>query len=132
MWRTRKNQKGKEKVGNDSMGKRFRWIMVLCCLALLSACGEQQELADMKSLIIDDKRAVIWEERVYIPFCVVSKSDCGALIGYVDGDTDDRISEFKGFLPEEWVVGWMPMDGGAILMKEENVVDIPDGLVQEY
>lgn len=26
----------------------------------------------------------------------------------------------------------MPIDGGAILMKEENVVHIPDGLVQEY
>lgn len=114
------------------MGKYFRWIMVFCCLALLSACGEQRELVDMKSVIIDEKRAVIWEERVYIPFCVVSKSDCGTQIGYVDGDADDRISEFKGFLPEEWVVSWMPMDGGAMLLKEENVVEIPDGLVQEY
>ncbi|MCM1343318.1 MAG: hypothetical protein NC246_05745 [Muribaculaceae bacterium] len=98
----------------------------------LSACGEQQELADMESVIIDDKRAVIWEERVYVPFCVVSKNDRGAQIGYVDGNPDDRISEFKGFLPEEWIVSWMPMDGDAMLLKEENVADVPAGLQQEY
>ncbi|MCM1214551.1 MAG: hypothetical protein NC548_08505 [Lachnospiraceae bacterium] len=98
----------------------------------LSACGEQQELVDMESVIIDDKWAVIWEERVYVLFCVVSKNDRGAQIGYVDGNPDDRISEFKGFLPEEWIVSWMPMDGGAMLLKEENVADIPAGLKQEY
>ncbi|MCM1238430.1 MAG: hypothetical protein NC331_03485 [Lachnospiraceae bacterium] len=101
-------------------------------LIQLSACGEQQELVDMESVIIDDKWAVIWEERVYVLFCVVSKNDRGAQIGYVDGNPDDRISEFKGFLPEEWIVSWMPMDGGAMLLKEENVADIPAGLKQEY
>lgn len=114
------------------MKKNFIIIILMGCLLFLSACGEQQELVDMESIIIDDKRAVVWDDRVYIPFCVVSKSDCGALIGYVDGDTNDRISEFKGCLPEEWLVSWMPMDGGAMLLKEENVVDIPYGLKAEY
>lgn len=53
-------------------------------------------------------------------------------IGYVDGDTDYRIRELKGCLPEEWLVSRMPMDGGAMLLKEENVVNIPYGLTAEY
>lgn len=114
------------------MKKNFIAILLTGCLLILSACGEQQELADMESVIVDDKWTVIWEDRVYTPFCVVSKNDCGALIGYVDGDTDYRISEFKGCLPEEWLVSWMPMDGGAMLLKEENVVNIPYGLTAEY
>ena len=67
-----------------------------------------------------------------MPFCVVSKNDRGKQIGYVDGDTDDRISEYKGYSPEEWLVSWLPMDGGAILLKEQGVADIPDGLEAEY
>ena len=107
-------------------------IIIVSCLLFLSACGEQRELVDMESEIIDGKRAVVWEGRTYIPFCVVSKSDRGALIGYVDGDEDDRISELRGYSPEEWIVDWLPTDGGAMLLKEENVVDIPDGLEAEY
>lgn len=107
-------------------------IIVVGCLLLLTACGEQKELVNMGAGIVDDKWTVVWEGRTYVPFCVVSKSDCGELIGYVNGDTDDRISAYKDFSPEEWLVSWMPMDGGAILLKEENVVDIPVGLEAEY
>ena len=107
-------------------------ILLMGCLLLFSACGEQQELVDMESIIINGQWTVTWEDRVYTPFCVVSKNDCGALIGYIDGDTNHRISEFKGCLQEEWLVSWMPMDGGAMLLKEENVVDIPYGLKAEY
>lgn len=116
------------------MKKGFAVILISCLLlSLLSACGKQQgELADMRSVIIGDKRAVIWEDRTYIPFCVVSKNDRRKQIGYVDGDTDDRISEYKDYPPEEWLVSWLPTDGGAMLLKEESVTDIPDGLEAEY
>lgn len=113
-------------------------IFVLCfifCLfsAMLSACsGQQRELVDMESIKIDGKLAVVWEDRTYAPFCVVSKKDCGEQIGYVDGDTDDRISEYKGYSTKEWLVSWMPMDGGAMLLKEQSVTDIPNGLEAEY
>ena len=101
--------------------------------ALLSACGGQpRELVDMKSVIINDKRAVIWEDRTDVPFCVVSKKDCGEQIGYVDGDEDDRISAYKDYSPNDWLVAWMPTDGGAMLLKEQNATDIPDGLEAEY
>ena len=115
--------------------KKIIVLLLISCLfsAILSACsGQQRELTDMKSVSIDGKRAVIWEDRTYAPFCVVSKKDCGEQIGYVDGDTDDRISEYKGYSTEEWLVSWMPTDGGAMLLKEQSVTDIPDGLEAEY
>lgn len=107
--------------------------ILMIMLFSFSACGDKQgELVDMKSVDSGGRRCVVWEDRTYVPFCVVSKKDCGEQIGYVDGDTDDRISEYKGYSPKEWLVSWLPMDGGAILMKEESVVDIPDGLEAEY
>lgn len=113
--------------------KKF-FIVVFCLvLTILSGCsGQQRELTDMESISIDGKMAVIWEDRTYTPFCVVSKRDCGEQIGYLNGDTDDRISEYKGYSDEEWLVSWMPTDGGAMLLKEERVVDIPEGLEAEY
>ena len=81
------------------MKKVLSCLLFSCSLLLsLSACGERQDLVDMESVIIDDiGRGVIWESRTYAPFCVVSKSDCGKQIGYVDCDTTDRISEYKGY-----------------------------------
>ena len=116
------------------MKKIFVLFLALCSfLTTLSACsGQQRELVDMESASIDGKWAVIWDDRTYTPFCVVSKKDCGEQIGYVNGDTDDRISEYKGYPTEGWLVSWIPTDGGAMLMKEQSVVDIPEGLEAEY
>ena len=111
-------------------------LAALLLAALLTACGIKSALVDMSSRIVDtgvaEVRAVIWEDRVYVPFCVVSKNDCGDQIGYVDGDKDDRISEYNGYSAEEWLVSRIPTDGGAFLLKEENVTEIPDGLEAEY
>ena len=117
------------------MKKVLVCLLITCFFLLsLSACSEQQpDLVDMESIIVENiGRGVIWGGRTYAPFCVVTKSDCGKQIGYVDGDTDDRISEYKGYLTDEWLVSWMPMVGGAMLLKEQSVVDIPDGLESEY
>lgn len=79
------------------MKKAVALVPLLIMILLLAACGRQQlDLADMTSINIDGKRAIAWEGRTYELFCVVSKSDCGEQIGYVDGDTDDRVSEYKG------------------------------------
>ena len=115
--------------------KKIFALFIFSCLSLtaISACSRQQaDLVDMASTSIDGKRAIVWEDRIYLPFCVVSKKDCGEQIGYVDGDTDERISEYKDYSTEEWLVSWLTMDGGAMLLKERNVVDIPDGLETEY
>lgn len=115
--------------------KKIFALLILSCLffTALSACsGQQRDLIDMKSTTIDGKTAIVWEDRTYVIFCVVSKNERGEQIGYVDGDKDNRISEYKGYSTEEWLVSWLPMDGGAMLLKEQNVVDIPDGLEAEY
>ena len=115
------------------MKKMIAFASLVMLMLSLTACGGQQrDLVDMESTSADGKWAIVWEDRTYVIFCVVSKKDCGEQIGYVDGDTDNRISEYKGYPPEEWLVSWLPMDGGAMLLKEQSVVDIPDGLEAEY
>ena len=115
------------------MKKIVASAFLLVFMLSLTACGGQQrDLVDMASTRVDGKWAVVWENRTYVIFCVVSKRDCGGQIGYVDGDTDDRISEYKGYPSEEWLVSWLTTDGGAMLLKELSVVDIPDGLEAEY
>ena len=102
-------------------------------LILLAACaGQHRDLVEMRSVSVDGKRAVVWGDRTYVPLCVVSKNDRREQIGYVDGDTNHRISAYKDYPPEEWLVSWLPMDGGAMLLKERGVVNIPDGLKAEY
>ena len=118
-----------------SMKKATAALCAVLLSAALCSCAEQTDpdkLCDMQSVITDVGRAVVWEGRTYEPFCVVKKTDRGGQIGYVDGDTDDRISEYKDYPPEEWLVSWLPMDGGAMLLKEQGVTDIPDGLEAEY
>ena len=107
-------------------------VLIFAIMLSLAACSGQGDLYDMESAVIEDRRCILWDGRIYEPFCVVSKKDRGELLGYVDGDTDDRVSEYKGYSCDEWIVSWLPMDGGAMLMKEQSVVDIPDGLEAEY
>lgn len=112
--------------------KKLLCAVLSFTLIFLCSCTNDSDLLDMESVVIDEKWTLIWEDRTYTPFCVVSKSDCGKQIGYVNGDKDERVSEYKGYSSNEWLVSWMPTDGGAMLLKEQNVVDIPDGLVAEY
>ena len=77
------------------MKKTAALISLFALLLLLAACvGQQHDLVDMRSISVSGTRAVVWEDRTYVPFCVVSKNDRGKQIGYVDGDTNDRISEY--------------------------------------
>lgn len=115
------------------MRRILAFLTVIVVILSSAACsGQQRNLVDMKSTSVDGKWAVVWENRTYVIFCVVSKNDRGEQIGYVDGNTDDRISEYKGYSSSEWLISWIPTDGGAMLLKELSVVDIPDGLEPEY
>ncbi len=105
----------------------------LALVLLLSACGCWNPApVEMTSSVQGGLRLVHWDGRTYAPFCVVPKNSRGGEIGYVDGDRDDRISAYEDWPPEEWLVSWMPQDGGALLLKEEHVTEIPDGLEREY
>lgn len=113
--------------------KKIRILgFAILAAVVLCACGEKQELADISITEGDGYQAIIWDERTYVPFCVVSKNDCGTLIGYINGDTVDRVCEYKDYPSSEWIANYLTVDGGALLYKEINVTDIPDGLQSEY
>ena len=116
------------------MKKKLYGIVCLCSLVsiVLCACGKNTNLIDMSTTEGDEYMAIIWEDRTYIPFCAISKNDCGTQIGYLNGETDDRICEYKDYPTDEWIVNHLMADEGAILFKEVNVTHIPDGLESEY
>ena len=96
------------------MKKRLYGIIRLCSLVLivLCACGKNTNLIDMSTTEGDEYMAIIWEDRTYAPFCTISKSDCGTQIGYLNGETDDRICEYKDYPTDEWNIkneDWIPM-----------------------
>ena len=95
------------------MKKIRAWVFAVLMAVVLCACGEEQEqeLADISTVEGDGYVAIIWEERTYVPFCVVSKNDCGALIGYRDGDTSDRVCEYKDYPSNEWIANYLTVDG---------------------
>lgn len=116
------------------MKKKLYGIVCLFSLVLivLCACGKDTNLIDMSTTEDDEYMAIIWEDRTYVPFCTISKSDCGTQIGYLNGKTDDSICEYKDYPIDEWIANYLMADGGAILFKEVNVTHIPDGLESEY
>lgn len=115
--------------------QKVSYRMIYICsfiIIMLCACGKKQDFVDMSTIVNDKYSAIVWEGRIYVPFCVVSKNDCGTQIGYVDGEINDRVCEYKDYLPTEWIANYLTVDGGAMLYKEINVIDIPDGLQSEY
>lgn len=106
-------------------------VLSIFVIAALCSCSGR-ELADMTTVVNDDYAAIVWEDKTYVPYCAVSKSDRGEQIGIVDGDKDDRVYEYKGYPADEWIINSLVMDGGAMLCREITVTDIPEGLESEY
>lgn len=113
------------------MRKRIA-MLLFSCGVLLCACGRQSAFPALETAEGDGYMAIVWEDRTYIPFCVVSKTDCGKSIGCLNGDPEDIVSEYKDYAPQAWIANYLTMDGGALLYKEASVTEIPDGLESEY
>ncbi|MDE6797212.1 MAG: hypothetical protein K2J36_04285 [Ruminococcus sp.] len=109
--------------------KKFLLILIPVIM-LFCSCNEK--LVNMTSTDNGEYTSIIWDDKKYVPFCVVSKNDCGKKIGYVNGEKDNVISQYKDLSPDEWLANYLTMDGGAMLLKEVNVSDIPYGLQSEY
>ncbi len=106
--------------------------MFLIAVMMFSLCAcSEQKLADMTTEIQDGYTAIVWEDKTYVPYCAISKTDCGEQIGIVDGDKYDRVYEYKGYSTDEWIINSYVMDS-AMLHREINVTNIPDGLQSEY
>ena len=102
----------------------FLFTIILC------ACSKQ-ELADMTTESHEDYTAIVWENKTYVPYCAISKTDCAEQIGIIDGDKDDRVYAYKGYSTDEWIINYYVMDS-AMLCREINVTNIPDGFQSEY
>ncbi len=110
--------------------KKIVSLSLMIILFSLCACSKQ-ELADMTTELHDGYVAILWEDKTYVPYCAIAKTDCGEQIGIVDGDKDDRIYAYKGHSTDEWIINAYAMDS-AMLCREISVTDIPDGLQSEY
>lgn len=75
--------------------------------------------------------AIIWDERTYLPYCAISKSDCEEQIGFVNNDKKDKVYAYGNYSTNEWIINAYVMDS-AMLYKEQDVTEIPDGLSSEY
>lgn len=80
----------------------------------------------------DRYATIIWGDKTYVPYGALSDyGERGKQIGIVDGNKDNKVYECKGFSADEWIVESLPHDG-AMLWREINVTDIPDGWQSEY
>lgn len=106
-------------------------FFIFVMIASLCACSKQ-ELVNMTTEVYDDYAAIVWEDKTYIPYCVISKTECGEQIGILDDSKDDKIYEYKDYSVDEWIIDFYAVDGIAMLYREVNVTNIPDGLESEY
>jgi hypothetical protein len=114
-------------------------LMFLTVIMIVSICAcSNQEVTDMANMTTEDKDdgyvAIIWDERTYVPYTAISKSDCGKQIGIIDNDEYDKVYEYKDFSSDMWIAE-MYISGEMdepMLFREINVTDIPEGLESEY
>lgn len=96
----------------------------------------QGRLEQMQSFVSEEKdqAGIRWEGRDYYMYAVVSKSQVGEQIGIVDGDTDHRVYELKGYDSQEWIVDFLysGLMDNYVLMKEEHVTEKIDGIEPDY
>ena len=78
--------------------------------------------------------AIIWEDRIYVPFCAINNSEQGAQIGIVNSDKNNKVYEYQGHSTDDWIISFYKsgeMDC-SMLMKEINTTKIPDNLHSDY
>lgn len=113
------------------MKKTLIFAFILTMIFSLCACSGQ-DLANMSYGEGDGYATIIWDDRIYVPYGALSEyGERGKQIGIVDGNKDDRVYELKGYPTEKWIVSAFSHDP-AMLLREVNVTDIPDGWQSEY
>lgn len=116
--------------------KRLIYIFSICLLMIvLSSCGQKSnKLENMTTQSNAEYIAIIWEDRIYIPFCAINNSEQGVQIGIVDSDKNNKVYEYKGHSTDDWIISFYKsgeMDC-SMLMKEINTTKIPDNLHSDY
>lgn len=116
--------------------KRITVIGILVCLIItLSSCGKnKKDLEDMSTLDTGEYQAIVWKDKTYVPYCVISNSERAEQIGIVNGDKNNQIYQYSGRPVEEWIISFYhsgEMDS-SMLMRELSVTKIPEGIQSEY
>lgn len=117
--------------------KKQMLIALISTMIILSACGIEKKpknLQEYTSGANNDYTYITIDKKVFVPFGAVDNTDRGDWIGIVDGDENNRIYDYKGYSPDEWVISFYnsgEMDS-SMLMKEQNITEYPDGLTSEY
>ena len=66
-------------------------------MIVLSSCGQKSnKLENMTTQSNNEYIAIIWEDRIYVPFCAINNSEQGSQIGIVDSDKNNKVYEYKG------------------------------------
>lgn len=114
-----------------AMKRTLPMLIIAAMVICLFSCSAR-DLADMRVSVTDDYAAVVWDGRTYVPYgALAAYGDRGKQIGIVDGDKKHKVYECKGYSSDEWIVTALPHDP-AMLLREINVEDIPDGWRSEY
>lgn len=115
--------------------KKLIYFMSLCLMSIiLCSCGSSNELENFSRVSSDGYASIILDDKTYVPFCAVDNKYRGRQIGIVDNDDCDQVYEYKGYSSENWIISFYKsgeMDS-SMLMREINVMDIPDNLESEY
>lgn len=82
----------------------------------------------------EDYIYIIYQDKRYVPYSAISPSKREDYLGYVGEDKQDEIYTFKGYSQDEWIISYLDsgMMNDCMLLKEQNVTDIPEGLTSEY
>lgn len=116
--------------------KKLIYSISLCLMVImLSACGNSSNpLENMTTQQSNEYVSIIWEDRVYVPFCAINNTERGTQIGIVDGDKNDQVYKYKNHSTKDWIISFYKSEemGASMLMKEINVKQIPDNLQSDY
>lgn len=116
--------------------KKLIGLISICLLMItLFACGKSgKNLERMTTEEKEDYVSIVWEGRTYVPFCAIENSERGSQIGIVNEDKNDQVFEYKNHSSDEWIISFYKSNemDNSMLMKEINVVEIPNNLSSEY
>ncbi len=112
-------------------------FIAVVMMVVLTACGSNDQSESLADYGTGDNGQYVYltiDDKVFVPFSAVNNSDRGAQIGIVNGDGKDKIFEFKGLSPDEWIIEYYELGemDGSMLLREENVTEFPEGFHSEY
>ncbi len=106
-------------------------ISIVLFFLFFTACSSSKNDIVFTEKVNDQYASIVLSDKEYVPFCAITSSkDIGAYLGYMEGDENMKVYNFRDCSNEEWIIqsGY----GCSMLYREINVKNIPDGLTSEY